>query len=194
MTQTRPYHHGNLRQAVLDRAAVVLRERGAAGLSLRELSADVGVSHAAPRRHFADRQALLDAVAADGFARLGTRLREAVDAHPRYADRLRAAATAYLDFGLTEANLVELMFAHQRGAGGAQVRQGATDAFEPLLDVFRHGRQEGVVADGDAERLGLLLVATVQGITNLVACGVVPAAEAGALLDAAVGRFPGTGA
>ena len=76
----RPYHHGNLRAALLACAERTLREGGAGELSLRELARQVGVSHAAPRRHFADKQALLDALAEDGFERLGRELREAMDA------------------------------------------------------------------------------------------------------------------
>ncbi len=56
-----------------------MRERGVQELSLRELAREVGVSHGAPRRHFPDRQALLDALAEAGFARLGAELRAAVD-------------------------------------------------------------------------------------------------------------------
>ena len=78
MTATRSYHHGNLRAALLEEAERAL----AAGreLSLRELAREVGVSHAAPRRHFADKQALLDAMAQDGFERLGAELGEALSA------------------------------------------------------------------------------------------------------------------
>lgn len=175
MTSPRPYHHGNLRQAVLDRAAVMLRDRGAADLSLRELAADVGVTHAAPRRYFPDRQALLDALAVEGFARLGARLRAAVLAASGYQEQVRSVAAAYLGFVTTEANLVELMFAHQRGAHGAAVAQGATAAFTPILEVLRRGEAEGLLAGRDPERVGVLFLATLQGVAGLVNCGVVPA-------------------
>ena len=66
----RPYHHGNLRGALLDAAERTVRERGVQALSLRELAREIGVSHGAPRRHFPDRQALLDALAESGFERL----------------------------------------------------------------------------------------------------------------------------
>jgi len=66
----RPYHHGHLRDALLAEAERTLREQGVEQLSLRDLARQAGVSHAAPRRHFADRQALLDALAGAGFARL----------------------------------------------------------------------------------------------------------------------------
>src|SRR5918998_6710951 len=73
----RPYHHGSLRRALLERAEEALADGGSQRLSLRELARDIGVSHAAPRRHFADKQALLDALALDGFERLGDALRAA---------------------------------------------------------------------------------------------------------------------
>ncbi len=57
----RPFHHGNLRAVLLDEAVAVLRETGVDGLSLRDLARRAGVSHGAPRSHFVDRQALLDA-------------------------------------------------------------------------------------------------------------------------------------
>ena len=69
----RPYHHGNLRSALLAAAERTVRERGVQDLSLRELAREIGVSHGAPRRHFPDRQALLDALAESGFERLGAR-------------------------------------------------------------------------------------------------------------------------
>jgi AcrR family transcriptional regulator len=71
-------NHGNLRATLLDAAERSLRRYGADQLSLRELAREAGVSHAAPRRHFPDRQALLDALAEAGFARLDAQLREAL--------------------------------------------------------------------------------------------------------------------
>src|ERR1700680_2145795 len=95
----RPYHHGNLRAALLAEAERTVRERGVQDLSLRELAREVGVSHGAPRRHFPDRQALLDALAAARFARLGADLRAAVDvAGEDFEARLRATAAAYVRF------------------------------------------------------------------------------------------------
>ena len=91
MEAARTYHHGNLRAALLDEAERSLSRRGASELSLRELARAVGVSHAAPRRHFPDKQALLDALAEDGFERLGRVLRDALAAAgPAFDARLRA--------------------------------------------------------------------------------------------------------
>src|ERR1700674_245384 len=108
----RPYHHGNLRTALLVAAERTVRERGVQDLSLRELAREVGVSHGAPRRHFPDRQALLDALAEAGFARLGADLRAAVDVGGEdFEARLRATAAAYVRFATRHAALLELMVA-----------------------------------------------------------------------------------
>ena len=189
MTPTRPYHHGNLRQAVLERATDMLRDRGAAELSLRELAGDIGVTHAAPRRYFPDRQALLDALAVEGFARLGARLRQAVAAAPGYQEQVRSVAAAYIDFTVSEANLVELMFAHKRGTGGGAVAQSAEAAFAPMLEVFRRGQAQGMLPAQDPERIGVIFLATLQGIAGLVNCGVIPAAHVSALVDDAAAQF-----
>src|SRR6476659_10106990 len=100
----RPYHHGNLRAALLEQAELTVRERGVEDLSLRELAREIGVSHGAPRRHFSDRQALLDALAQSGFERLGAELRAAIDAAGEdFRARLQAAATAYVHFAVEDA-------------------------------------------------------------------------------------------
>ena len=92
----RPYHHGNLRAALLERGRAHAAPSGGE-LSLRELAREVGVSHAAPRRHFADKQALLDALAEDGFERLGRELRGRVGgAGDDFDARLLAFARAYV--------------------------------------------------------------------------------------------------
>ncbi|ALJ20878.1 TetR/AcrR family transcriptional regulator [Microbacterium sp. No. 7] len=191
MSPARPYHHGNLRQAVLDAAAAVVRDRGVSELSLREVAADIGVTHAAPRRYFPGRQDLLDAVAVEGFARLGARLREAVAASQGYQGQVRSVARAYLDFATSEANLVELMFAHKRGAGGSDVGESAAAAFESMLQVFRRGQEEGVLPNRDPERIGLIFLATLQGIAGLVNCGVVPAGHLDDLIGDVVAQVPG---
>ncbi|MEU6858278.1 TetR/AcrR family transcriptional regulator [Glycomyces sp. NPDC046736] len=188
MTSYRPYHHGNLRQAVLDEASAVVRDRGAAELSLREIAATIGVTHAAPRRYFSGRQELLDAVAVEGFTRLGTRLRKA-SGERDHPGRLRAVAQAYLDFAVAEANLLELMFAHKRGPGGEAVSTSAESAFAPILQLFQRSEAEGLLPDGGAVRLSVVFLATLQGLAGLVNCGVVPLDQVSELVDEAVARF-----
>src|SRR4051812_36558445 len=80
MSAPQPFHHGNLRAALLHAAEQTLRERGLDALSLRDLARQVGVSHGAPRSHFIDRQALLDALAEGGFQRLTDEMDAAIAA------------------------------------------------------------------------------------------------------------------
>ena len=104
----RPYHHGNLHSALLDAAERTVRERGVQDLSLRELAREIGVSHGAPRRHFPDRQALLDALAESGFERLGAELRAAADrAGDEFEPRLEATAAAYIRFATADPALLD---------------------------------------------------------------------------------------
>ncbi len=186
----RPYHHGNLRRALLDAAEETVRERGVDALSLRELAREVGVSHAAPRRHFSDRQALLDALAESGFERLRNELQGALDgAGPDFVDRLRATAAAYVRFAVDDSALLELMFAGKHRDGAATLEQAAERAFSVMLELIEQGQAERLLEPGDPERVGLVLFATIQGIATLVTAGVVAPGQAGELLSDSIAHF-----
>jgi AcrR family transcriptional regulator len=186
----RPYHHGNLRAALLAEAERTLREEGIERLSLRDLARQAGVSHAAPRRHFADRQALLDALAAAGFLRLSDELRAAIeDAGDNYETQLRAAATAYIHFATRDAALLELMFTAKRGEQSAALRDAFGRLYAAVDGMVRQGQQAGQLRPGDPDRLRLLLFATMQGIATLVTAGALDARQIDALIADAVALF-----
>lgn len=113
---TSPYHHGNLREALVEAAIEAVALHGPEGLSLRELARQVGVSHNAAYRHFADRDALVDEVADRALARLVA----AIDARLRIVDeadpvtlgrrRLMQIGAGYVDFALAEPGLFRLLF------------------------------------------------------------------------------------
>jgi AcrR family transcriptional regulator len=186
----RPYHHGNLRTALLEQAERTVRERGVQALSLRELARDIGVSHGAPRRHFPDRQALLDALSEAGFTRLGAELRSAVaGAGEDFEARLRATGTAYVRFATRDAALLELMFAgkHREGAGALQ--EAAERTFSVMLELIQQGQDDGALERGDPERVGLVLLATIQGIATLITGGMVQADQLDGLVADAIAHF-----
>jgi AcrR family transcriptional regulator len=189
----RPYHHGNLRAALLGEAERTLRDRGIDALSLRDLARQAEVSHAAPRRHFADRQALLDALAEAGFARLGDEVRGAIDdAGEDYQARLRAAATAYIRFATRDPALLELMFSVKIAGPRGALYETSEHLFTIVSDLIRQGQQAGQLPPGDPERLRLLLLATLQGIAALVASGRVQASQIDALIADAAALFTRT--
>ena len=186
----RPYHHGNLRMALLAQAERTVRERGVQDLSLRELAREVGVSHGAPRRHFPDRQALLDALAEAGFERLGAELRTAVDgAGEDFQARLRATAAAYVRFATRDAALLELMFAGKHGENSGALNAAAERAFAVMLELIEQGQADGAIESGEPERVGLVLFATIQGIAALVSGGMVAAGQLDELVADAIAHF-----
>src|SRR5579875_2722959 len=161
----RPYHHGHLRDTLLAEAERTLREQGVEQLSLRDLARQAGVSHAAPRRHFADRQSLLDALAGAGFTRLASEVAAAIEgAGPDFRARLRATGAAYVRFATEDPALMELMFATKNAEADGELADGAGRLFTLVGELIREGQQTGQLPPGDSERLRLLIMATARGI------------------------------
>ncbi|MBM7389690.1 AcrR family transcriptional regulator [Clavibacter michiganensis] len=167
---TRPFHHGNLRAVLLEQAEAMLRTDGTDGLSLRELARQAGVSHGAPRSHFIDRQALLDALAERGFTRLTEDVRSALATRGSLHARFVRVARAYVDFAVEDAALMELMFQAKTGAATGPVRDASLRLFQVLDEAMGDPDGDDADPDGDArERFKLLFAATMQGIAALVA-------------------------
>jgi AcrR family transcriptional regulator len=103
------YHHGDLRNALIQAAEEILVERGATGFSLREAARRAGVSPGAPAHHFGDAKGLLTAVAARGFERLTEELSTA-SASAASGDRVRALGAAYLKFALENGAIFGIMW------------------------------------------------------------------------------------
>ena len=103
MSSRDSYHHGDLKATILAEAAVLVAERGADGLSLRELARAAGVSHAAPAHHFTDRRGLFTALATEGFRMLADAL---TGARPDFLD----AALAYVRFAIDHPGHYAVMF------------------------------------------------------------------------------------
>jgi AcrR family transcriptional regulator len=102
----RPYHHGDLRRALLEAALQAIAEVGPAAVSLRDLARRTGVSHAAPAHHFGDKAGLLTAVATDGFRRLAATLRQVYQATGSFLE----VGVAYVGFAVTHRAYFEVMF------------------------------------------------------------------------------------
>ena len=187
------YHHGNLREALLERAAEVITERGVEAVSLRGLARDLGVSHAAPSRHFADRAALLREVAKVGFRRsVEAMLAGADDVGADPVARYRALGRSYVRFAVEDP-------AYFRAMNHPEVRAHADDELAELRRGFMATLRDGVVAaqragwqpDADPEALTAFSIAAASGAADLLGdarwgrtLGVEDAAARDALADA----------
>jgi AcrR family transcriptional regulator len=162
------YHHGDLRDALVETAIVLLGERGAASFSLAEASRRLGVAPSAPYRHFADRDALLAAVAVRAAGLLSERLgQQAASGSPQ--QRLAAAAGAYVRFADEERALFQAL----AGAGLDKDRHPEiARAAQPIGALFLSAAAD--LAGGDqaaAARLVSAIVATAHGHATLMLDG-----------------------
>lgn len=182
-SSTRRYHHGDLRAAVLRAAGEVLAEAGPDAVSLREVARRAGVSHAAPYRHFPDRESLLAELAAEGFEELGRRADQ--------AEGLAAFGRLYVDYALEAPGRFALMFSAQlergRHARLAQASAALKQRLESAIAVTATDSDQQIAATAAwslvhglahlllAERLGPLTErdreALVIGITELFGRG-----------------------
>jgi AcrR family transcriptional regulator len=144
-TAKRPYHHGDLRRAIIETAIGMLDEERGWQFTLREVARRAGVSHAAPYKHFPDKAALLSELALIGF----DRLREAVTAAASGStDGLRqeflAMAHAYMRFGVSNPNLYRLMFSADAGsATDVHLNERALATLGILTDFIDRGQRQG---------------------------------------------------
>ena len=126
------YHHGDLKRALLEAALEMLDEEGTEGVGLRELARRVGVSAAAPYRHFRGRQALLEAVATEGFRRFSAMMAAKEQDLPE-VEQLPAMAEAYVRFALVQPALFRLMFSRQVDkTGNKALHDAAIEAYASL--------------------------------------------------------------
>ena len=166
----RPYHHGDLRAALLESAERTLAERGPGALSLRELARGAGVSHAAPGRHFKDKQALLDALALNGFQRLRAALEEASRPGEGTEAYLLALARAYVGFALDNAALLDLMYARKHDADiSEQLSAAVGDLLAIVLHAITEGQRQGEIAGGDPGAIALTVASTLHGFASFSA-------------------------
>lgn len=166
-----PYHHGNLRAALLDLAERKLEQTGVAGLSLRELARDVGVSHGAPRPYFPDKQALLDALAVRGLEQLGERLDADLELRrgTSFEERLLAFTRVYVSFATEHPVLLTLMFTRKEDA--PEVRTANERAFAAPLALIVDAYAAGDITGSELDEVAMAVLATLQGLACIITSG-----------------------
>ena len=139
-----PYHHGALREALLQAAERVLERDGLAGLTLRAVAREAGVSHAAPKHHFADVTGLVSELAAIGFRQFGAAM-AACDTAASPLERMLARPKAYVAYAQAHPGMYSLMFRTERlDLSRPSLREAAEASFAGLANAIGAMRQEPI--------------------------------------------------
>jgi AcrR family transcriptional regulator len=179
------YHHGDLHAACLTAALELLEEGGATALSLRAVARRAGVSPAAPYRHYADREALVSAVAAVGYRELAERLAAAHPA-PSTPEQLASVGVAYVEFALEQPALFRMMFSEPCDRDNEE-RVGATAA----VSLYLREIVARCFPRADPEALAPAIWALVHGLAFLHLDGKLDASTPSAVADRVTAAIDG---
>lgn len=170
------YHHGDLRNALLDGAYDMLMEEGIQNLSLRKVAKRVGVSHNAPYQHFSDKEALIAAVAEQGFAHLSKTIHHLLEQHHATPsiDKLILAAQAYVQFMAENPAYLEVMFGPYHHSDYPDLSKTALATFELLVSIVIEGQVSGEIKQGDAREIAATIWMTLHGISTIFRDGKLP--------------------
>jgi AcrR family transcriptional regulator len=166
---SRPYHHGNLRRSLLDEAIATIRTDGVERLTLREIGAKAGVSRTALYRHFADKRALLAAVATEGFRLLRVELTSAWEDGGRGLAAFNAMGVAYIRFAMSNPSHYRVMFGGFVDTTESEPELSAegAGAFQALVDALVILQGDGIVRRDDALTMAQFVWAVVHGVAML---------------------------
>jgi AcrR family transcriptional regulator len=169
----RPYHHGDLRNALLESARSILEKEGLESLSLRAVARGAGVSHAAPYRHFPNHESLLVELATEGFVDLRAEIVGAAAVPGHESDRIAKIGAAYMRFVAKKPALSSLMFGPQLPNRDKFPQLGeAADAISNEIGSALHD-----------QTLGLAVWASVHGLAMLILRNVIDLGQRKAGLD-----------
>ncbi len=167
------YHHGDLSRSLVQEALRTIEKGGVGALTLRAVGTKLGVSRTALYRHFADKSALLAAVATEGFRTLRLQTQEAWDTHGGGREGLEAMGEAYVRFAVAHPSHYRVMF-------GGYVRDASSDselakegagAFQVLVDALVSQQEHGLVLRDNPLALAQYIWANVHGIAMLAIDG-----------------------
>jgi AcrR family transcriptional regulator len=167
--ESRPYHHGRLREALLDAATRILDSEGVPALTLRRVAREAGVSHAAPKNHFGDLAGLLSAVAAAGFDRLREEMKAEADLCSSQEAKLHVAGRCYVLFAAAHPGLFRLMFRTERLHANSPALRSAADGLMSLLAEMTGGPSAAAGPTGEEQAVLMTLAwAQVHGLATLL--------------------------
>jgi AcrR family transcriptional regulator len=161
------YHHGDLRNALIVIATELLAEGGLHSLSLRKMAQRAGVSHNAPYMHFADKEAVLVAIAEEGFRLLAVDVESAISQVSTTRLQLIAASNAYVNFALNYPNHVQLMFCPYDEKKYPSLLESSQSSLHRLLELVKTGQENRELISGNTQEMTKALWAMVHGVATL---------------------------
>lgn len=165
----KPYHHGDLRNALLSAAVREIRDHGVPGFSLRRVAGDVGVSPSAAYRHFPDKAALLAAVAEEGFRRMSKTMQKTIESYPQDPSSVfHATGLGYVRFAVSHPEHFRVMFAHPSEPVPDDPYTLLTRALDALV-------ANGTITDARREGAELVAWTSVHGLATLLVDRALPA-------------------
>jgi AcrR family transcriptional regulator len=166
----RGYHHGDLARALVTAAVDIIDKHGPEAFTLREAAAAIGVTHGAAYRHFEDKQALLAAVAEEGYRALVARLAKAPDTEVDPRARLRSIAAAYVDFAMEKPAHYRVMWGPRLNEDGRfpLLEAAIADGFTLLVAEFERGQASGVFRRDPPRDMAIAFWVTAHGYVELV--------------------------
>jgi AcrR family transcriptional regulator len=167
----RAYHHGDLRNALIEAGLAIVGEHGLDGLNLRAVAARVNVSHAAPYRHFTDKQALVAAIAEAGFQLLAKHLHTALEAGPQSpSEAIMIVGQTYIAFALEQRDYFRLMFSKNVGDRRAHpsLYMASKAVFNIVLETIVSGQEQQVFSKGEAVQFAESTWAMMHGLATLL--------------------------
>ncbi|WP_437498018.1 TetR/AcrR family transcriptional regulator [Sorangium sp. So ce1099] len=168
----RPYHHGDLRRAVLEEALSLIEEQGNARFTLREVARRIGVSHAAPYRHFPDKRALMTELAVQASTALRAQIKAALEsAGGDLRARFLAAGFAYVRFALEHPAPFHVMYSSEVDAEDPRVAAATSQSLELLLGFIEEAQRAGAFPPGEPGVLAVPIWAMHHGLATLAASG-----------------------
>ena len=175
---TNHYHHGDLKNALIKAGIEILSKEGIEALSLRNVAKRAGVSHTAPYAHFVDKQALIAAIAAEGYKKLYEKLFAAQTPQKDPLARLMATAHAYLQFALDEPDHFRITF-----SGVVEAEQNYPDyveqskrCFALVVTVIESCQASGLFAGGDTQLVAVSTWSFIHGFVHLLLANQLPSA------------------
>jgi len=161
------YHHGNLREALLDIAFALVDSRGVEAISMRGLARDAGVSSAAPFRHFADKRVLLDAIAEKAALELERKLDEATATGSDALTQFRAMSVAYVRFAAEHPALFNLIHSTDSVSAGF-LGEVKDERRLKLIALIIEGQNAGLIPEADPELIALTSEALTHGLARMI--------------------------